>query len=66
MEEAARASAPGGIGEISNTLAELSAASATLGKTPYPRPAANLSDIVRIMTTCDSHLIEHARLGVNG
>src|SRR5688572_12064400 len=44
--------------EISDVLAELSAASATLGKSLHPRTAANLADLVRIMNTYYSNLIE--------
>lgn len=44
--------------KISDVLAELSAASATLGKSLHPRTAANLSDLVRIMNTYYSNLIE--------
>ncbi|MER8408742.1 Fic family protein [Mesorhizobium sp. M0185] len=44
--------------EISDALAELSAASATLGGSLHPRTAANLADLVRIMNTYYSNLIE--------
>jgi len=43
---------------IADTIAELAAASATLGKTLHPRTAANLADLVRIMNTYYSNLIE--------
>src|ERR1700724_4930268 len=43
---------------ISDVIAELSAASATLGATLNPRTAANLADVVRIMNTYYSNLIE--------
>jgi len=43
---------------ISDALAELSAASATLGSSLHPRTAANLADLVRIMNTYYSNLIE--------
>src|SRR5438105_1969549 len=39
-------------------IAELSAAAATLGKALHPRTAANLADLVRIMNTYYSNLIE--------
>jgi len=38
--------------------AELSAASATLGRSLHARTAANLADVVRIMNTYSSNLIE--------
>ncbi|MEP6565233.1 MAG: Fic family protein [Mesorhizobium sp.] len=44
--------------EISDVLAELSAATATLGASLHPRTAANLADLVRIMNTYYSNLIE--------
>jgi Fic family protein len=43
---------------ISDVIAELSAASATLGKSLHPTAAANLADLVRIMNTYYSNLIE--------
>src|ERR1700685_2558472 len=43
---------------ISDALAELSATTATLGKALHPRTAANLADVVRIMNTYYSNLIE--------
>ncbi|MFG1302924.1 Fic family protein [Xanthobacter autotrophicus] len=43
---------------ISDAVAELSAASATLGSRLNPRTAANLADLVRIMNTYYSNLIE--------
>ncbi len=43
---------------ISDLVAELAAASATLGKALPPRTAANLADLVRIMNTYYSNLIE--------
>src|ERR1700737_4615406 len=39
-------------------VADLSAAAATLGAAPNPRTAANLADLVRIMNTYYSNLIE--------
>jgi Fic family protein len=41
-----------------DVIAELSATSATLGKALHPRTAANLADVVRIMNTYYSNLIE--------
>jgi len=43
---------------ISDIVAELSAASATLGQALHPRTAANLAGVVRIMNTYYSNLIE--------
>ncbi|WP_027056285.1 Fic family protein [Mesorhizobium erdmanii] len=43
---------------ISDALAELSASSAVLGAKLHPRTAANLADLVRIMNTYYSNLIE--------
>jgi Fic family protein len=43
---------------ISNVVADLSAAAATLGAALNPRTAANLADLVRIMNTYYSNLIE--------
>ncbi|MDR3471221.1 MAG: hypothetical protein P4M09_05985 [Devosia sp.] len=43
---------------ISDTIADLAAASASLGKTLHPRTAANLADVVRLMNTYYSNLIE--------
>lgn len=43
---------------ISDLVAELSAASATLGRALAPRTAGNLADLVRIMNTYYSNLIE--------
>ena len=43
---------------IADVVAELSAASATLGSALHPRTAANLADLVRIMNTYYSNLIE--------
>lgn len=43
---------------ISDVIAELSAASATLGVALHPRTASNLADLVRIMNTYFSNLIE--------
>jgi Fic family protein len=43
---------------ISDVIAELSAASATLGAALNPHTAANLADLVRIMNTYYSNLIE--------
>jgi Fic family protein len=45
-------------GEIADVIAELSAAAATLGKALHPRTAANLADLVRVMNTYYSNLIE--------
>ncbi|MCL4486480.1 MAG: Fic family protein [Nitrospirae bacterium] len=44
--------------EIANVIAELTATSATLGRTLNPETAANLADLVRIMNTYYSNLIE--------
>jgi Fic family protein len=44
--------------DISNVVAELSAASATLGRALHPRTAANLAALVRVMNTYYSNLIE--------
>ena len=43
---------------IADVLAELAATSATLGRALHPRTAANLADLVRIMNTYYSNLIE--------
>ncbi len=43
---------------IADIVAELSAASATLGNRLHPRTAANLADLVRIMNAYYSNLIE--------
>jgi Fic family protein len=43
---------------ISDTVAELAAASAKLGSALHPRTAASLADLVRIMNTYYSNLIE--------
>jgi hypothetical protein len=43
---------------LTDVIAELSATSATLGKTLHPRTAANLADVVRIMNIYYSNLIE--------
>lgn len=43
---------------IADAIAELSAAAATLGRSLHPRTAANLADLVRIMNTYYSNLIE--------
>src|SRR6202795_5292243 len=43
---------------ITDAVAELSAASATLGKALHPLTAANLADLVRVMNTYYSNLIE--------
>src|SRR6202451_3116477 len=45
-------------GPIADVIAELSASAATLGKALHPRTAANLADLVRIMNTYYSNLIE--------
>ena len=44
--------------EIADVIAELAASSATLGKALHPRTAANLADLVRVMNTYYSNLIE--------
>lgn len=44
--------------EIADVIVELSAAAATLGKALHPRTAANLADLVRLMNTYYSNLIE--------
>lgn len=44
--------------EIADVLAELSAQGATLGKALHPMTAANLADLMRIMNTYYSNLIE--------
>jgi Fic family protein len=44
--------------EISDAIAELSAAGANLGRALHPRTAANLAELVRIMNTYYSNLIE--------
>jgi Fic family protein len=46
---------------IGDAVAELSAASATLGKALHPHTAANLAGLVRIMNTYYSNLIEGHR-----
>jgi Fic family protein len=43
---------------IADVIAELAAASATLGAGLHPRTAANLADLVRLMNTYYSNLIE--------
>ena len=43
---------------LSDVVADLSAASATLGQTLHPKTAANLADLVRVMNTYYSNLIE--------
>jgi Fic family protein len=43
---------------IADAVAELASVSATLGKALHPRTAANLADLVRIMNTYYSNLIE--------
>ena len=43
---------------IADLVAELSAKSAELGRSLHPRTAANLADLVRIMNTYYSNLIE--------
>src|SRR3984885_15537247 len=45
-------------GPIADAIAELAAAAATLGKALHPRTASNLADLVRIMNTYYSNLIE--------
>jgi Fic family protein len=44
--------------DIADVIADLAASSATLGKALHPRTAANLADLVRVMNTCYSNLIE--------
>jgi Fic family protein len=44
--------------EIADVIADLAASSATLGKALHPRTAANLADLVRVMNTYYSNLIE--------
>ena len=44
--------------EVADLVAELSAATAVLGRALHPRTAANLADLVRIMNTHYSNLIE--------
>jgi Fic family protein len=43
---------------IADVIAEVSAASATLGRALHPKTAANLADLVRLMNTYYSNLIE--------
>src|SRR2546426_780842 len=43
---------------VADLVAELSASSARLGRSLHPRTAANLSELVRIMNTYYSNLIE--------
>lgn len=45
-------------GPVADIVAELAAATATLGQALHPRTAANLADLVRIMNTYYSNLIE--------
>src|ERR1700733_7339830 len=45
-------------GPIADAIAELAAAAATLGKALHPRTASNLADLVRVMNTYYSNLIE--------
>src|ERR1700685_2857211 len=44
--------------DIADVIAELAASAATLGKALHPRTAANLADLVRVMNTYYSNLIE--------
>ncbi|HUZ11588.1 MAG TPA: Fic family protein [Caulobacteraceae bacterium] len=44
--------------EIADVIAELTAASATLGQALHPRTAASLANVVRLMNTYYSNLIE--------
>jgi Fic family protein len=44
--------------EIADVIADLATSSATLGKALHPRTAANLADLVRVMNTYYSNLIE--------
>jgi Fic family protein len=43
---------------IADVVADLAASSAPLGKALHPRTAANLADLVRVMNTYYSNLIE--------
>lgn len=43
---------------IADVIADLASSSATLGKALHPRTAANLADLVRVMNTYYSNLIE--------
>src|SRR2546428_1472793 len=43
---------------VTDVIADISAASAALGKTLHPKTAANLADLVRVMNTYYSNLIE--------
>ena len=43
---------------VSDAVAELAAAAATLGKALHPKTAANLADLVRVMNSYYSNLIE--------
>src|SRR6266704_4589214 len=45
-------------GPIADAIAELAASAATLGQALHPRTAAHLADLVRIMNTYYSNLIE--------
>jgi Fic family protein len=45
-------------GPIADAIADLAASTATLGKALHPRTAAHLADLVRIMNTYYSNLIE--------
>lgn len=45
-------------GPIADTIVELAASAVTLGKALHPRTAGNLADLVRIMNTYYSNLIE--------
>src|SRR5882724_11167360 len=45
-------------GPIADVIAELAASAATMGKALHPRTAAHLADLVRIMNTYYSNLIE--------
>src|SRR5271170_3846829 len=44
--------------DIADVIADLAASSATLGAGLHPRTAANLADLVRLMNTYYSNLIE--------
>ena len=44
--------------QVADLAAELAAGSARLGRALHPRTAANLADLVRVMNTCYSNLIE--------
>jgi Fic family protein len=49
---------------IADAIADLSAASARLGHGLHPRTSANLADLVRLMNTYYSNLIEGHHTGI--